>query len=85
MGRIKTVKQADNSITLEKLQQEGFDSIYVEKSKEPNYERFWWSLIPYAAYLAQQIRFFSFMVCILGLNNGMNILKVPSESCAQGH
>ena len=36
MGRIKTVKQADNSITLEKLQQEGFDSIYVEKSKEPN-------------------------------------------------
>ena len=36
MGRIKTVKQADNSITLEKLQQEGFDSIYVEKSTEPN-------------------------------------------------
>ena len=36
MGRIKTVKQADKSITLEKLQQEGFDSIYVEKSNEPN-------------------------------------------------
>ena len=36
MGRIKTVKQADNSITLEKLQQEVFDSIYVENSKEPN-------------------------------------------------
>jgi hypothetical protein len=36
MGRMKTVRLADRSITLQKLRAEGYDSVYAEASNLPN-------------------------------------------------